>query len=398
MIPLLDTLQSIPVLCFLPGVMVAMVALFPTRQLGVEFGSILLIFTGQVWNMAFSFYSSLKSIPREMLEAAELYRLSWWQRFIATRIAVFGDRTGVEFHDVGGGRMVLSDGVRDVRARQPRFAAARAGLVSADRAERRRHAARFFWGVAAMIAVIVMMDQLMWRPIDRVEREIQVRASGGDDDAAFAGARLCCAGRISGAREPARQSTPAREALDLHFARGERNARAAKNPRRNPALPFGARRRSRLAGIVMRWFAWSRCLRSSRSRNWRDFLGRGRDVSARGTDAGAGRIVDHPCRASISDCARSWRAIAQPLAQIAASVPATALFPIVLLVLIRLGGGLGIASIVLLLLGTQWYILFNVIAGATAIPTDLKEVCDVFRFGACERWRKLFLPGDFSLI
>src|SRR5271166_2435430 len=77
MIPLLDVLQSIPVLSFLPGVMLAMVALFPGRQLGVEAGAILLIFTGQVWNMAFSFYASLKSIPKEMREAAKIYHFSW---------------------------------------------------------------------------------------------------------------------------------------------------------------------------------------------------------------------------------------------------------------------------------------------------------------------------------
>src|SRR5215831_7823945 len=82
MIPLLDVLQSIPVLSFLPGVMLAMVAVFPGRQLGVEAGAILLIFTGQVWNMAFSFYASLKSIPKEMREAAKVYRFSWWQRFM----------------------------------------------------------------------------------------------------------------------------------------------------------------------------------------------------------------------------------------------------------------------------------------------------------------------------
>src|SRR5580698_6096110 len=81
MIPLLDVLQSIPVLSFLPPVMLAMVALFPGRQIGVEMGAILLIFTGQVWNMAFSFYSSLKSIPTEMREAAKIYRFSGWQRF-----------------------------------------------------------------------------------------------------------------------------------------------------------------------------------------------------------------------------------------------------------------------------------------------------------------------------
>src|SRR5262249_2009002 len=82
MIPMLDTLQSIPVLSFLPGVMVAMIWLAPTKELGVEMGSILLIFTGQVWNMAFSFYSSLRNIPPEMMEAACVYRLSWWQRLI----------------------------------------------------------------------------------------------------------------------------------------------------------------------------------------------------------------------------------------------------------------------------------------------------------------------------
>src|SRR5258708_10023101 len=82
LLPLLDILQSIPVLSFLPGVMVAMVALFPRRQLGLELGSVLLIFTGQAWNIAVSFYASLKAIPRELDEAARLYRFSLWQRFV----------------------------------------------------------------------------------------------------------------------------------------------------------------------------------------------------------------------------------------------------------------------------------------------------------------------------
>jgi len=91
-------------------------------------------------------------------------------------------------------------------------------------------------------------------------------------------------------------------------------------------------------------------------------------------------------------------AIAQPIAQVAASVPATALFPIVLLFLIQIGGGLGLGSIVLMLLGTQWYILFNVIAGASAIPTDLKEVCSIFHLSSAERWRRLFLPAIFPFL
>ena len=121
MIPLLDVLQSIPVLSFLPGVMLAMAALFPGRQLGVELGAMLLIFTGQVWNIAFSFYASLKSIPREMREAAAIYRFNWWQRFLQIGATVRDHRAGVELDDVGGGRVVFSDGLRDVRAGQRDF-------------------------------------------------------------------------------------------------------------------------------------------------------------------------------------------------------------------------------------------------------------------------------------
>jgi NitT/TauT family transport system permease protein len=90
--------------------------------------------------------------------------------------------------------------------------------------------------------------------------------------------------------------------------------------------------------------------------------------------------------------------LAQPLVQIAASVPATALFPVLLLLLIRVGGGMGIAAMALMLLGTQWYILFNVIAGAMAIPTDLKEASNVFRFGRWEHWRHLILPAIFPYL
>ena len=89
---------------------------------------------------------------------------------------------------------------------------------------------------------------------------------------------------------------------------------------------------------------------------------------------------------------------AQPFAQVAASVPATALFPVILLALIGIGGGLGVGSILLMLLGTQWYVLFNVIAGAMAIPSDLREVAAVFRFGAWDRWRTVILPGIFPYL
>jgi NitT/TauT family transport system permease protein len=88
----------------------------------------------------------------------------------------------------------------------------------------------------------------------------------------------------------------------------------------------------------------------------------------------------------------------QPITQVVASVPATALFPVLMLGLIRMGGGLGVGSIALMLLGTQWYILFNVIAGAMAIPSDLKEAADIYRFTRWQRWTRLILPGIFPYL
>ena len=132
MIAGLDILQSIPVLSFLPGVMLAMVALFPTRQIGVEMGAIVLIFTGQVWNMAFSFYSSIKSIPRELSRGCQHLSLFATAAACPVGASVFGDWAGVELDGLGGGRMVLPDGVRDVCSGDAGLPAAGAGLVPAD--------------------------------------------------------------------------------------------------------------------------------------------------------------------------------------------------------------------------------------------------------------------------
>src|SRR6266700_2144982 len=163
MIAGLDILQSIPVLSFLPGVMLAMVALFPTRQIGVEMGAIVLIFTGQLWNMAFSFYSSIKSIPRELSEAASIYQFSRLQRLVQLELPY--SAIGLVWNSmvsVAGGWFFLMAcemfvlGTRDFRL---------PGLgsylqVAAGAGDTRA----IVWGMAAMIAVIVLLDQLVWRP------------------------------------------------------------------------------------------------------------------------------------------------------------------------------------------------------------------------------------------
>src|ERR1700726_968072 len=164
MIPLLDVLQSIPVLSFLPGVMLAMVALFPGRKLGVELGAILLIFTGQVWNMAFSFYASLKGIPKDMREAATIYRFSAWQRF--TQMELPFSAIGLVWNSmmsVAGGWFALMVcemfvlGSRDFRL--PGLGSYLQTAASAG------DMTSILWGVATMVLLIVLLDQFIWRPV-----------------------------------------------------------------------------------------------------------------------------------------------------------------------------------------------------------------------------------------
>ncbi|HEX4664919.1 MAG TPA: ABC transporter permease subunit, partial [Terriglobales bacterium] len=164
MLALLDVLQSIPVLSFLPGVMLAFVALMPAKQMGVELGAIILIFTGQVWNMAFSFYSSLRSIPRELHEATHIFRLSALQRFLTLELP-YGT-IGLVWNSmvsVAGGWFFLMAcemfvlGKRDFRL---------PGLGSyLQTAASTGDTLSIIWGLTIMIGVIVMLDQLVWRPV-----------------------------------------------------------------------------------------------------------------------------------------------------------------------------------------------------------------------------------------
>jgi NitT/TauT family transport system permease protein len=164
LIPLLDVLQSIPVLSFLPGVMLAMIALFPRRQLGVEIGAIVLIFTGQVWNMAFSFYASLKSIPREMQEAARIYRFSWWQRFTEVELpfAAIGLVWNSMMSVAGGWFFLMACEMFPLGQRDFRLPGLGSYLQTAASAGDKQS---IVWGVATMIGVIVLLDQFVWRPV-----------------------------------------------------------------------------------------------------------------------------------------------------------------------------------------------------------------------------------------
>ncbi|HEY3836231.1 MAG TPA: ABC transporter permease subunit [Bryobacteraceae bacterium] len=395
MIPLLDTLQSIPVLSFLPGVMVAMIALAPTKQLGVEMGSILLIFTGQVWNMAFSFYSSLKNIPPEMMEAALVYRLSWWQRLIQLELpyAAIGLVWNSIMSVAGGWFFLMACEMFVLGNRDLRLPGLGSYLQTAANAG---DTGAILWGIAAMVFVIVMMDQLLWRPIIAWAEKFKFEQVEASETPRSLILTLLRRSRLL---ERASQMTtmPAREKLALHFARTNHREAPARRRKGGGWMPrvLGW---SALAGVAYAVVRMMMILAElSRADLGGILIGAGATFLRVEVSLLLAGLWTIPVGVYVGLRPR-LSAIAQPIAQVAASVPATALFPVVLMVLIRAGGGLGTASIVLLLLGTQWYILFNVIAGASAIPTDLKEVCDIFRLGRKQRWRNLFLPGIFPFL
>jgi NitT/TauT family transport system permease protein len=399
LIPLLDILQSIPVLSFLPGVMLAMVALFPSRQLGVELGSIILIFTGQVWNIAFSFYSSLKTIPRDLREAAIIYRFSRWQRFMeldlpfSTIGLVWNSMmsvAGAWFFLMACEMFVLGD--KDFRL--PGLGSYLQTAASAGNTR------SMLWGLATMVAVIVLMDQLIWRPViawaDKFKFE-QVESAGAAQSSILNFIR-----RESFLIRAYRTLLhPVVDWLTLKFATGAKRAAAtfssahAKHPRRWLAWLLLA------AAAFLVGYSIYRMVGELTQLNRADFFilfqSAGLTFLRVNLALILGALWTVPVGVAIGFSPRLAR-LMQPLAQLAASIPATALFPIILLFLIRLRGGIEIAAMALMLLGTQWYILFNVIAGAMAIPTDLKEAAAIFRFSSLERWRNLILPGIFPYL
>jgi NitT/TauT family transport system permease protein len=406
MIAGLDILQSIPVLSFLPGVMLAMVALFPTRQIGVEMGAILLIFTGQVWNMAFSFYSSLKSIPRELSEAATIYKFSRWQRLFELELpyAAIGLVWNSMVSVAGGWFFLMACEMFVLGTRDFRLPGLGSYLQTAASTGDGKAIA---WGLFTMIAIIVATDQLVWRPIiawsdkfkfEQVETKSRINSP------------LLHLLQHSRGLKSLRSHTvkPLTEAFYLRIAEDRQRSLAQQLSTSDEAAK---ERHERIAGMVRAtvlviifcavavaaFHALLLLQQVHRTEYGEIIKGAFATFLRVNTALLLASAWTIPAGVAIGFHPRLAR-IAQPIAQIAASVPATALFPVILLALVKMGGGLGIGSIALMMLGTQWYILFNVIAGAMAIPTDLREVATLFQFSTVQRWRTLILPGIFPYL
>ncbi len=400
MIAILDILQSIPVLSFLPPVVLAMIGLVPGHQLGIEMGVILLIFTGQVWNLAFSFYTSLKTIPREMMEASRIYRYSAWQRFwqLEMPYAAIGLVWNSIVSVAGGWFALMLCEMFTMGDRSFQMPGLGSYIQSAtDSGDVRALLA----GISTVVLIVVATDQLVWRPLiawsdkfkfenvesaDRVTSPILALLQRSPLLTSFPGkiwARLeePIYRRLSRSKE-CRVVQP----LDTDASRG--------------AGKFGFWAFSVALAAAAAWAAIQAAI-MLRTVTLDDFRLLFEGAGATFLRVNAALLISAlwtiPVGVAIGFNPRLARVV-QPLAQVMASVPASAFYPVLLMGLISIGGGVGIGSISLMLLGTQWYILFNVIAGAMSIPSDLREVSALYRFNRWQRWTKLILPGIFPFL
>jgi len=399
LIPMLDILQSIPVLSFLPAVLLAMIALFPGQTLGLEVGAVLLIFTGMVWNMAFSFYHSLLTIPPDLMEAARMFRLSPWRRLISMELpaGVIGLVWNSMLSWAGGWFFLMA--CESFTLVDKSFTLPGLGSYLAVASSKGDFRA-ILWGLGTLIALIVTLDQFVWRPMIVWSQRFKMEL----------------------AEDP---SPPHSWFLDLlrrsdALAAGQRaiaTLLAAVTRRGSRAIDATMRTVPRVRGTSRLASAWWILLgvlvvgvAVAGGSALIGMLAKVRPPEWRQIAVGAGATTVRVAIALLITFA--WTVpvgvyiglrprvakIAQPLAQIAASVPATALFPVLLLLLVRVRGGLNVASVLLMLLGTQWYVLFNVIGGATGIPRDLIESAEVLKLRGWMLWRSLWLPAVFPYL
>ncbi len=400
MIAVLDILQSIPVLSFLPPVVLAMVALVPGHQMGIELGVILLIFTGQVWNLAFSFYSSLKGIPREMLEASRIYRYSAWQRFwqLEMPYAAIG-LVWNSIVSVAGGWFALmacemfSMGTRNFQL--PGLGSyLQTAAVSGD-------VRALLAGFATVILIVVATDQLVWRPLIAWSDKFKFEQVESADRVTSPILNLLQRSRLFN-RLPGEIWSRIEEPIYRRIAH-TREARIVHPLDEGPSRESLSPALWTLAIVALTVVIWGavQAILMLKTVTWPEFRLLLEGAGATFLRVNASLLISAlwtiPVGVTIGFNPRLARFI-QPLAQIFASVPATAFFPILLIGLVKIGAGLGIGSIALMLLGTQWYILFNVIAGAMSIPSDLREVASLYRFTKLQRWTQVILPGIFPYL
>lgn len=393
LMPLLDVLQSVPILSFLPVVLLSLSAILPP-QVAAELASIVLIFTSQVWNLVFAWYQSLKTLPNELREAAAIFGFSAWLRFRVLELpfATISLIWNSIMSWAGGWFFLMAAEMFTVGQRDFRLLGLGAYLrEAADRGDM----VAIAWGIGTLVLIIVILDQCVWRPLLAWSMRFKLEMVGSERPSswfysALRHSELMALGRRALVWLLAR----------LDHARTRVGAGWDAVPRADMRRPWGAPLLGALGIMVLMYGtyrAWS-LLMAVTAAQWL--------AIAIGVGATALRVLAAlfiavvwtvPLGVAIGTRPH-LAARVQPVVQMAASIPATALFPVVLVMVLRLPGGMNLAAVLLMLMGTQWYLLFNVIAGAMAIPKDLQYTAALLQLRRGERWRILILPSLFPYL
>jgi NitT/TauT family transport system permease protein len=394
LIPLLDILQSVPILGFLSITITGFIALFPGSELGLECASIFAIFTSQAWNMTFAFYYSLKSQPRDLDEASRLLRLSRWQRF--WRMDLPGGMIPLVWNGMmsfGGGWFFLTAS-EALSVNGHEFALPGIGAYVATAGDR-GELGRVLLAVAVMVAMVISVNALFWRPLTAWAERFRVEDSEGSQAPRSITLDVIRRSRVPGlvSAPLGRLVHPVDRVMSV-FGVAEYPLHGSSTQRRTgdaifavvvaAVIGYGAYRVIEFIHTEVGWAEVGHAL----------FLGFATFARVI-TVLVFATLIWVPVGVWIGMNPRVSR-LAQPVVQVLASFPANFLFPLVTAGLIATHVSLNIGGVLLMALGSQWYILFNVIAGASAIPNDLREASANLQLPRILMWRKLIAPAIFS--
>lgn len=404
LIPLLDMLQSIPVLGFLSATITAFIALFPGSLLGVELASILAIFTGQAWNMTFSFYNSLKTVPKDLQEASDMLGMNWWQRFV--KLEVPFSMIGLVWNSMmsfGGGWFFLaaSEAI-SVLGQDIRLPGVGSYLATAIEAGNMQAIA---YSIITMIVMILLVDQLFWRPLVVWSKKFKMELTEtADTSTSFVYEMLFRSDLINMIGNVL--LSPLWGVMNWLLNRIAVLSEKASHKLRSTSQSFySCKNLIKLLIVVF----LLRLMRDPVSEAFALVVSLDSSTILEIIQLGLytlGRVMIAILLGALWTIPVGvWiglnprvAVLLQPIVQIMASFPANMVFPFITILFLRYQVNFEMGSILLMMLGTQWYILFNVIAGSMSIPNDLHEAGAVFNLQGWRKWKILILPSIFPYL
>ncbi len=397
-LPALDILQSVPVLGFLSATVTGFMALFPGSLLGVEMASLFAIFTGQVWNMTFAFYHSLVTVPKDLDEAASVFGLNAWQKFKTVELPSAAiPLIWNSMMSFGGGWFFVVQSEAISVLNQQITLPGLGSYMSLAIAHGDTKAAVL--AILSMVFVVISVDQLLWRPVVAWSQKFRMEQTEGSLAPTSWALDLF---RKSNLLRSLLQASGKALTASVDFIMNNAFSKIEPTFRKHPSQKRVFEKLGLLAFIsaivfiiyesvlLVREIRTGLNLQQIQQIAFLGLLTMGRVFVM----VVVATLIWTPIGVWIGFRPKVAR-IAQPLAQVAASFPVNMTFPFVVGFFVATNISINWGSILLIALGTQWYILFNVIAGASSIPTDLKESAEVFGLKGWRYWKTLIIPGIF---